>query len=105
MIVNRDFFAGLDVAQGDEEYVSIENFHEGIGFAGMIDVVGAVAAAAAVQTPALVDCADSQAASVSSTVRFGIANSLARVFRDFASPAEVSDCKAALPLYRRIFYC
>ena len=104
MIVNRDFFAGLDIAQGDEEHVSIENFHERVWLAGMIDVVSAVAAAAAVQTPALVDGVDSQTASVGPPVRFGIADSLARILRDFATTGEMSNREAALPLYRRILY-
>jgi hypothetical protein len=62
LVIDRDLFAGLDVAQGDEEDMTVENLHEGVGLAGMIDVVGAVTITAAIETPAFVDGTDAQLA-------------------------------------------
>ena len=69
----------------------VENLHEGVGLAGMIDVVRAVAATTAVQAPASVDCTDSQPATVGSAIGFGLRDSLARVLRYFPSALEVRD--------------
>ena len=70
----------------------------------MIDVVRAIAAAAAVQTPTLIDCADSQPATIRPSISLGVSNSLPGVFRNFALCFEVSDCEAAFPLNRRVLY-
>ncbi len=59
-VVDRDLFAGFDVAQGKEQHVPVECFHVGIWFAAVIDVVSAVAATTAVQTPATIDIADAE---------------------------------------------
>ena len=45
----------------------------------MIDVVGTVAAAAAVNTPTIIETADTQDGALSSTISFGIGDLLARV--------------------------
>ena len=51
----------------------------------MIDVMRAIAAATAIQTPAFIDCADAQLCGVSPAVGFSIGDSLAGVLRDFPS--------------------
>jgi hypothetical protein len=57
-VVDGDFFAWFDVAQGDEQNVAVENLHIGVRLTGMIDVVGAVPPAAAIETPSIIYCAD-----------------------------------------------
>ena len=59
LIVDRDLFARCDVTQRDKENVVIENLHVRVGRARVIDVMRAIAAAAAVETVAMVDFADS----------------------------------------------
>ena len=50
-IVERDLFAGMNVAERHEEDVAVSDPHVAVGGAGVVDVVRAVAAPAAVQTP------------------------------------------------------
>lgn len=57
-VVERDFVAGMNVAQGVEEYVVVEDFHVAVGLAGMVDVMRAVTPAAAVDAPIVIDGAD-----------------------------------------------
>lgn len=54
-VVDGDFFAGFDVAQRDEENVAVKNLHKSVRLTTMIDIVGAVSPAAAVQTPPIVN--------------------------------------------------
>ena len=88
-VVDGDFLAGLNIAQGDEKNVSVENLHVGIGLAGMIDVVRTIATATAIQAPAIIDCADAQFSPSSSTIGLGLCYSLAGVLCYFSSPLEV----------------
>ena len=90
-VVDRDFFPRLDVAQRDEENVIVQNFHEGVRLAGMIYVMGAVAAATAVKAPAIIDSADAKLPACCPTISFSIRNFLARVLRDFVSAFEGRD--------------
>jgi len=50
-VVNRDLFAGMDVAQGVELDVAVDDFHVTVWLARMVDVVRAVTAATPIQTP------------------------------------------------------
>ena len=62
----------------------------------MIDVARAVAAAAAVQTPAAIDVADTQDAPIArASSRFEIWYSLAGVLRDLFPATEVDSCETA----------
>ena len=82
--------------QGNEEDVAVKNLHVRVGFAGMINVVCAVAAAAAVQAPAIIDCADTQLSPAAPAIGLEICNLLARVLCNLPPAFEVSNCKAAL---------
>jgi hypothetical protein len=57
-VVDGDFFAGFDVAQRDEENVAVKDLHISVRLATMIDIVGAVPPATAIQTPSIVNGAD-----------------------------------------------
>jgi len=98
-IIDRDFFAGSNIAQGKEKHVTVNSFHESVGLARMIDVVRAVAATRSVQTEATIDVADAQDATVSrSFPRFQIRNSLAGIFGNLLSTTKSARRKAALAI-------
>ena len=96
-IVQGNLFAGQDVAQGIKLYVPVQDFHEAVWLAGMIDVVRAVAAPATVNAPVFVQSADAQdAAARGSAVGFSVRNSLTRVVRDFFTTRKQDGGKASL---------
>ncbi len=55
----------------------------------MINVMRTVSAAAAIKTPAIINCADAQLAALGPSIGFRIRNSLACVLRDFPPAAEM----------------
>ncbi len=57
-VIKRDLFAGPDIAESEEEYMVVENFHVAVRRAGMIDIMRAVATETSVQAPPFVDRAD-----------------------------------------------
>ena len=69
--------------------MAVENLHVGIGLARMIDVMRAVATPAAIQAPAIIDCADAQFSPLSSAIGLGFRYPLACVFRYFSPSLEV----------------
>jgi hypothetical protein len=99
-VIDRDFFAGLDVAPGDEENVIVEDLHERGGRACVIDVVSAVAAAAAVETPATIHFTDPQHLAMRAPPSFGVCDLLARVLRDLVPALEWNRGKAAFAVNR-----
>lgn len=94
-IVHGYLVAGTNIAQREEYYVSIDRPHISIRFTRMVNVVGAIAAATAINTPDAVDITDAEFCSVGAELRFAIGNSLARVFGDFATAREMNGGKAA----------
>jgi len=93
-VVNRNFVAGFDIAQSEEDYVAAESPGKRVWPARVIHVMGAVAAAAAVKTPALVDSADAENAAMLSTFSFGVRYFLTRVLGDFPPAFEIRSGKA-----------
>lgn len=91
MVVDRDFFTRLDIAQSDEKNVTVKNLHVGIGLAGMIDVVRTVATPAAIQTPTIINGTDTQFPPRSSAIGLGLCYPLTGVLCNFSSPLEVSN--------------
>ena len=83
--------------------MAVEYFHEGIRFAGVIDVVSAVPPAAAIETPAIVNRTNAQTASVRATICFAVAYSLASVFGNLSSTGEIDRGKTTLALNWRLF--
>ena len=71
--------------------MAVQHFHVRVGFAGMIDVVRAVAASATVKAPALVDGADAQATASAAPISFRIRNALAGVLRNLFTCGKVSE--------------
>lgn len=84
-VIDRDLFAGFDVAQRAKENVAVQDLHERIRTARVIDVVRAVSTTAAVQTPAVVDLTNPEHAPMSTPARFGVRDLLAGVLSDFVS--------------------
>lgn len=59
-VIDRNFFACLNVAEREEEYVAVQDLHIGIRLARVVDVVRAIAPATAVPAPTMIDGADAQ---------------------------------------------
>ena len=93
-IIDRDFFARIDISQSEEHYVAIDRAHVGVWLAGMIDVMRAVAAATTVDAPGAVNITDPQLGAMGAALSFKIRNALARVFGDLA-PVRKIDCRKA----------
>src|ERR1700682_1081406 len=89
-IVHGYLVARTNIAQRKEHYVSIDRPHVSIRCARMVDVMGPVATAAAIDTPDTVDITDAQLRSVGTALGFDIRNSLARVFGDFATARKMN---------------
>jgi len=76
--------------------VTVNGLQIGVRLARVIDVMRAVAALAAVQTPAAIDIADAQDAPLAGpSSRFEIWYSLAGVLRDLFPATEVDSCETA----------
>lgn len=54
-VIDGDLFTGLNVAQSKEQHVTMKCFHVSVRPARVVDVVRAIPAAAAIQTPAAID--------------------------------------------------
>lgn len=88
-VIDGNFFAGIDIAQGEEENMPVQILHVGVRFAAVIDVMCAVAAAAAVQTPPAIDVANAKDSSVASALRcFKVRDALASVFGDLPATGK-----------------
>ena len=94
-VIDRDLFARVDIAQSKEHYVPKDSPHISIRFARVIDVVRAVATAAAVDAPNAVHVANTQLGAVRPALGFAIRNALAGVFGDLAPVREIDSGKAA----------
>jgi len=82
--------------------MAVENLHEGIGLAGMIDVMRTVATTTTIQAPAIIDCTDAQLSPRSSAIGLSLCYSLAGVLCHFSSAFEVSNCKASFTFNGRL---
>ncbi len=58
LVVDRNLLTRLNVAQGNEEYVTVENLHKGIRFARMINVMRSISPTTPIQTPTVIDGAN-----------------------------------------------
>ena len=76
--------------------MTVNCLHVDVRLARVIDVVRAVAAAAAVETPAAIDVADAQDATIAGpSSRFEICYSLAGVLSDLFAATEMNSCETA----------
>ena len=89
-IVDRNLFARADIAQREKERVAVKRPHVGVRSARVIDVVRAVASAAAVDTPAAVDITDAQLGSMRAALSFEIRNALADVLGNLATAVKTN---------------
>src|SRR5919107_422339 len=102
-VVAGYLLAGAYVAQGHEEYVAARDAHVGVGAAGVVDVVRAVAAARAVEAPVVVYRADAVlAAGLRAALGLAGRDQLARVLRDLPPLREVAGREAAPAVNRRL---
>ena len=83
----------------------VDDLHERVWHARVIDVVRAVPTATSVKTPAIVDFADAQHLSMCATTRFGVGDLLAGVLRNLVTFFERDGGEAAFTVYRRRLDC
>ena len=76
LVVNGDLLTGTDVSQRDEENVFVENFHERIRLARMIDVVRSISSPTSVNAPTIIDGADSKGLPMRSAISFSVGDFL-----------------------------
>jgi len=72
LVINCYLLAGLNVSQCNKQNVVIEDLHESVWSAGMIDIVRAISTTTAVQAPAIVYPANPECLPMSPSVRLGI---------------------------------
>ena len=89
LVIECNFLARLDIAKGDKENMAIKDFHVAVWFAGVVYVVRAVAALAAVEAPAIINGANTESASSGTAISFRIGYSLTGVLRYLSPLAEV----------------
>ena len=104
-VIDRNFLAGPDVAQREENDVPVQSPSECVWPAGVVYVMSAVPAAAAVETPALIDATDAEDAAMRPAFGFFVWNSLARVLGDFAPALERDSRKTAFAVDHRFRDC
>ena len=103
-VVDGDFFAGMNIPQGKEQYVAVQILHVGVRLATVIDVMRAVATARAVQTATAIDVADAEDSAVATALRsFEIRDAFARVLRDLFSARKKHGSKAPSAINARRF--
>ena len=91
-IVDRNLFARLNVTQGEEDQVAVKQSRVAVGRTRVVHVMSAVAAATTIETPLIVDAANSQDATGSSPFRFSVGDSLPAVLGD-SFPASKPNCR------------
>jgi len=89
LVIERDLLARPDVAECDKENMVIEYFHVAVGFAGMVYIMSAVPTPAAVETPAIIDCADTKASSSGTAISFCIGYFFTGILRNFSALGKV----------------
>lgn len=72
LVIHGDLFTRFDIAQCDEQDVTIENLHKAVRIAGMIYVMSSVSADTSVKTPPRVDGADSEDIAPGTPKGFGV---------------------------------
>jgi hypothetical protein len=90
-VVEGDLLTWLDVAAGDKENVVIEYLHVAVGFAGVVYVMSAIPALAAIEAPAIIDSADTESASSGAAISFRVGYFLASVL-SYLSPTREMRC-------------
>jgi len=101
-VINRNFFTRLDIAQSKEQNVSVQILHVSVRLAAVIDVMRAVAAAAAVQAPTTVNVADAKYPTIPATPgRFKVRDALARVLGDLSAARKTFSGKTAFAVDSR----
>src|SRR4030095_3830778 len=103
LVVDGDLFTGADISQGDEEYVFVENLHECVGLARMINVVRSISSPASVHAPTIIDGADSKGLPMRSSIGFSVGDFLSGVFRDLSAGCKRFSSKASFAMNRGSF--
>src|SRR5712691_1122056 len=90
LVIDGDLFTGSNVPQRKEQDVTVDGFHVSVRFARVVDVMRAVPAAAAVQTPTAVNVTDAQLCSMRTALSLEIGNAFAGVLSDLAAASKTN---------------
>ena len=91
-VIEQKFLARFDITQGEEKNVAMDDLAVAVGFAGMIDELRAVAAAAPVNRPIRVDAADVDASFVLQTPRDFVTGDSFAVVLGYLAPLFEGGC-------------
>ncbi len=87
-VIDGNLLAWVNIAECHEDYVSVEDLHVTVGFAGMVDVVRAISTPAAIQAPTIIDGTDPKSSSPGSAIGFGVGYFLSSVLSYFQAASE-----------------
>ena len=94
-VIDGDLFPGFNVAQSKEEHVTVKCFHVSVRPARVVDIVRAIPAAAAIQTPAAIDVTDAQLGPTGPALGFKVRDSFTGVLGDLSPALEKGRGKTA----------
>jgi hypothetical protein len=103
LIIDGDLFTRADLSQRDEENVLVENLHECVRLARMVDVVRSIPSSTSVQAPTIIDGTDPQRLPMRSSIGFSVRNFFSRVFGDLSVGYKRSSGKASFAMNRGSF--
>ena len=87
-VVDRYLVTGLDLSQREKDQLAMERPGEGVRRTTVIDVMSAVSTSTSVNTPAIIDAADSQEPATCAPLSFCIRDSFAGVWCNLAPARE-----------------
>lgn len=99
-VIDRDLLARRNVAEREKQYVAMDGARESVRGATVVDVVRAVAAPAAIETPSIVDIANPQLAAATAPLGFRAADSLTRVLGNFSATTKRNRREASFAVNR-----
>jgi len=100
LVIDGDLLTRADVSQRNEENVFVENLHECVGLARMINVVRSISSSASVHAPTIIDGADSKGLPMRSSIGFSVGDSLSRVFGNLSAGCKRFSGKASFAMNR-----
>lgn len=101
-VVDGNLLTRSNIAQRNEEDVTVKYLHVAVRFAGMVDIMRAVPSLAPIKTPALINRADTQSSPACSPISFGVRYFFASVFRYLQTTPKGSSRKTTLAFNWRV---
>ncbi len=100
LVVDRDLLARKNVAEREDQNVARDSAHESVRCAGVVDIVRAITAPAAIKAPFAVDVTNTQLRAMRAAFGLAIRNSLSRVLGNFSAATKWKRREAAFAVNR-----